>query len=137
MAQEMLYWVIGGEIVLAIPVSGDEIAPRFNSANWFLIVDMDRGNTHAPKTFFLPDISWSCRLQQLSEVGVTVLLCGGFNRRFLPFAKCLGIRVLPGYRGTSENIIAAFFKDEDHLEEYRLFPRADKQGSPTTGELYK
>lgn len=106
--------------MLAVPLHGDDVAPRFCSAERFLIAELDRGHLQRLRQLTLPEEAWSRRLERLSTSGVKTLLCGGFNRDFLPLAEDLGIRVVSGLAGEARQLIDAFLRHE--IERYRFVP---------------
>ena len=106
--------------MLAVALHGDDVAPRFCSADQFLIADLNRDQVRRVRRMAIPEEAWSTRLERLSAAGVSVLLCGGFNRSFLPLAEGLGIRVISGLAGEAERLIGAFLRDE--IERYQFLP---------------
>ena len=118
--------------MLAVPLHGDDVAPRFCSAEQFAIAEVDGGRVHRICQLTIRDEAWSRRLERLSIAGVKVLLCGGFNRSFLPHAQALGIRVISGLAGEAERLIDAFARDE--IEQYRFLPgRGRRRGRHGAG----
>jgi predicted Fe-Mo cluster-binding NifX family protein len=111
--------------MLAVPLHGEDVAPRFCSAHEFVIAQLDGSRVHRICRLTIPEEAWSRRLEHLSSAGVKVLLCGGFNRNFLPRAEALGIRVISGLAGEAERLIDAFARDE--IEEYRFLPRRGRR----------
>jgi hypothetical protein len=134
-AQKMLFMQKRGEVMLAVPIVGNEVAPRFNSATDFVIAEQEGIQAPVLSDLWLPDNGWSCRLQHLSALGVDILLCGGFNRRFLPFAASLGIQVHYGLTGSARELVAAFF--QNGLDQFRLTPRGMKSESAVKGGCYR
>ncbi len=112
--------------MLAVPLHGEDVAPRFCSADEFMIVELEGGEARRVRRMTIPEEAWSQRLERLSAAGVSVLLCGGFNRSFLPLAEGLGIRVISGLAGEAERLIEAFLRDE--LERYRFLPCQRRRG---------
>ena len=106
--------------MLALPLQGDDVAPRFCSADQFAIAKLEGGRAHRICRLTIRDEAWSRRLDRLSAAGVNVLLCGGFNRSFLPHAETLGIRVISGLAGEADRLIDAFVRYE--IEQYRFLP---------------
>ena len=107
--------------MLAVPLHGDDVAPRFCSADQFLISELNGGSADRLRRLTISESTWSQCLERLSGAGVRVLLCGGFNRSFLPLAEGLGIRVISGLVGEAEQLIDAFFRNE--IDRYRFVPR--------------
>jgi len=118
--------------MLAVPLHGADVAPRFCSADEFVIAELDPSQVGHVRRITIPDEAWSRRLERLSAAGVTVLLCGGFNRSFLPLAEGLGIRVISGLAGEAERLIDAFVRGE--IEQYRFLPcRGRRRGRRGAG----
>jgi predicted Fe-Mo cluster-binding NifX family protein len=112
--------------MLAVPLHGEDVAPRFCSADEFMIVELEGGEARRLRRMTIPEDAWSQRLERLSAAGVSVLLCGGFNRSFLPLAEGLEIRVISGLAGEAERLIEAFLRDD--LERYRFLPGRARRG---------
>jgi predicted Fe-Mo cluster-binding NifX family protein len=106
--------------MLGVPLHGDDVAPRFCSADRFLIAELDGGRVRRVRQLSIPEEAWSERLGRLSAAGVRVLLCGGFNRSFLPLAESFGIQVIFGLAGEAERLVDAFLRNE--IERYRFLP---------------
>lgn len=90
---------------IAVPLFDDDVAPRFCAARSVLIVDVqgeDRSRTDVRE---LPQGSLPQRLGMLGDLRVTHLLCGGFNRRFLPMAEGLGMKVEWGIWGNAQEAV--------------------------------
>ena len=106
--------------MVGVPLHGDDVAPRFCSADRFMIAELDGDRIRRVRRLSIPEEAWSERLERLSAAGVRVLLCGGFNRSFLPLAESFGIRVIFGLAGEAERLIGAFLSNE--IERYRFLP---------------
>jgi predicted Fe-Mo cluster-binding NifX family protein len=106
--------------MLGVPLYGDDVAPRFCSADQFMIAELDGDRVRRVRRLSIPEEACSERFERLSAAGVRVLLCGGFNRSFLPLAESFGIRVIFGLAGEAERLIDAFLRDE--IERYRFLP---------------
>ena len=112
--------------MLGVPLHGDDVAPRFCSADRFMIAELDGDRVRRVRRLSVPDEAWPERLERLSAAGVRVLLCGGFNRSFLPVAERFGIRVIFGLAGEADQLIDAFLRNE--IERYRLLPCREGRG---------
>ena len=97
---------------VAIPLFEQEVAPRFGFADCVMLADV-RDNEIVDRRY-LPIRGRGIleRLEEIGEQGVETLLCGGFNRNFIPFAQTLGMTVYVGLTGTGEAILAAFAAGE-------------------------
>ena len=118
--------------MLGVPLHGADVAPRFCSADQFMIAELDGDQIRRLRRLSIPEEAWSERLELLSDAGVRVLLCGGFNRSFLPVAEGLGIRVIAGLAGEAERLIDAFLRDE--LERFQFLPCRGRHGGRHGGE---
>ncbi len=98
---------------IAVPLFDSVVAPRFGFAVHFLVAEVvDREVTRTDHiTITAPD--WHGRLAELKGHGVSVLLCGGFNRRFDPLAEDLGILVIAGLAGDADVTVAAYARGEE------------------------
>ena len=106
--------------MLGVPLHGEDVTPRFCSADEFIIAELDGGQLGRVQRLTFPEEAWSERLERLAAAGVRVLLCGGFNRSFLPVAEGLGIRVISGLAGEAKRLIDAFLRDE--IEQHQFLP---------------
>lgn len=93
---------------VAVPVFGEDVAPRFCFAREMLVVDLEEGRETGRRFVMFGNGRWAQRIRLLEDLGVDVLLCGGFNRRLQPAAEQAGIRVLWGQRGEAEAILEAY-----------------------------
>jgi len=93
---------------IAVPVFGEDVAPRFCFAREMLVVDLDGERETGRRFVLFGNGRWAQRIRLLEDLGVDVLLCGGFNRRLQPMAVQAGIEVLWGQRGEAETIIEAY-----------------------------
>jgi predicted Fe-Mo cluster-binding NifX family protein len=93
---------------VAIALFGDEVSPRFCYAEKVLVVNIEEGQVTWRNVVSLGDPWLPGRMSQLSAMGVGTLLCGAFNRAYLPNAERLGIRVLTGISGNAEAAVAKF-----------------------------
>jgi len=89
----------------AIPIFGEEISPRFCFAEHVLLLDVEHRHEAGRKVLTLGQRCNPDRLRLLAERGVTVLVCGGFDRDFLPVAGELGLHVVWGVTGALEDAV--------------------------------
>jgi predicted Fe-Mo cluster-binding NifX family protein len=97
---------------VAIPTFGDEVAPRFCFARELLVVEVDGGSVGERRRYVLSG-TWSERIKTLSELGVGVLLCCGFNRNLLPMAGDVGLTVIWGLQGDVNAILDDYVGGSD------------------------
>ena len=91
---------------IAIPVFEQDIAPRFGFARRFLVLELEGRRIVGQTDLRFDEPGCRRRLARLARRGVSRLVCGGFNRRFLPFTRGLGIEVSWGHTGAVEDLVA-------------------------------
>jgi hypothetical protein len=93
---------------IGIPLFGTEVSPRFCFADTILVVEVERGRESRRFVVSLGEPWLPGRVAELASLGVRTLLCGGFNRAYLPTADRLGIQVITGVSGDAEKALASF-----------------------------
>jgi predicted Fe-Mo cluster-binding NifX family protein len=97
---------------IAVPLYGEVVSPRFGFADKILLVEFRAGREVNRRKVQLGPQDLPSRLNQLSDLTVDVLICGGFNRHYLPLAQSLGIQVLWGRGGSVTHAIKTVLQDE-------------------------
>jgi len=97
---------------LAIPSSSGCVAPRFSVAERLLLVDIADDRWLRDEALSTSPGTATTRLRRLARRGVTHLVCGGFNRRYLPTASALGISVIWGQSGPVIDLAKRFVRGE-------------------------
>jgi len=120
MARQLLRYRGMANAVLAVPLLGEDVAPRFCSARELLLVVVSGTEVRSKKRIRLDDLEIPERLGQLADEGTSVLLCSGFGRRWRPSAELKGIRVIAFLSGRAEELVAAYLADD--LDRFQ-FPR--------------
>ena len=90
---------------IAVALCEEDVAPRFCSADRILVAEIEDGSVIHRQIVSVGRFDFSYRLSHLAKLGVDRLLCGGFNRRFLPMAEALGIQVTWGLWGNAESAL--------------------------------
>lgn len=98
---------------VAVPLFEDQVAPRFGFADRYLMVTIEDGAVVGREVHNFSTGGWHQRISRLVEDGVAVLLCGGFNRGFAPFAQSLGLEVVAGLSGRAADLVEAFARGEE------------------------
>jgi hypothetical protein len=73
-----------------------------------LVVEVERGRETRRFVTSLGAPWLPGRVAELASLGVRTLLCGGFNRAYLPTAERVGVQVITGVAGDAEKVLAAF-----------------------------
>ena len=97
---------------VAVPLFGQDVAPRFGFANTFLIAEIEDSGVSRTQEISIDTTGWSSRLGELRDLGIDVLLCGGFNREYAPLAEDFGIDVHAGLTGDAHRVVEAFSRGE-------------------------
>ena len=93
----------------AVPVFGQDVAPRYDVAVMFRLFEVNRKKiVSLDKTLNTSGLDGEARLAMLIGAGTEVLLCGGIRRFDLFRLHAEGIRVVPGLRGPVEAVVSAF-----------------------------
>jgi hypothetical protein len=95
-------------ICAAVALFGDEVSPRFCYAERALVVSFVHGEEVWRQVVMLGEPWIPGRLSRLAALGVRTILCGAFNRAYVPAAEGLGIRVVTGVSGNAEASMARF-----------------------------
>jgi predicted Fe-Mo cluster-binding NifX family protein len=97
---------------VGIPLFGREVSPRFCFAEDILVVVVENGRESRRFVTSLGEPWLPGRIAALATLGVQTLLCGGFNRAYLPTAERLGIRVVTGISGDAEDALAKLLRGQ-------------------------
>ncbi|MBW2567368.1 MAG: hypothetical protein JRE24_10970 [Deltaproteobacteria bacterium] len=104
---------------VAIPIYGSRVAPVFDFADHFLLIQL-KHNCEVKRTAFhlegLPHIN---RVGILKKVGVTTLICAGISEPSQTMLEGSGIRVFWGVVGEVEDVFAAFM--DNRLDEPQFY----------------
>ena len=95
---------------IAIPLCRGRIAPLFEVAESFLLVDSDLQDIHetvlhAPSAIATENGNW------LAERGVAILLCGALSGRLEHFLRQLGIEVHAFLAGDTQDVLKSFLSE--------------------------
>jgi len=95
-------------MLVAVPILDGHVAPRFGFADSFLIGEIAGGRVTRVDRIQVMHRGFAGRLGALRGLGVEVVVCGGFNRAFLPLAEELEMRVLAGVAGEARRAMDEF-----------------------------
>ena len=112
---------------VAVPLFGEEVAPRFCFAEQMLVAEVEDGAVATRTRVGLGAQVWSERLSLLADSGIDVLLCGGFPRRYESFASSVGINVIAGLAGRAEKLVDAYAVGE--IERWMVLPGGRHRGA--------
>jgi predicted Fe-Mo cluster-binding NifX family protein len=99
-------------MIVAVPLFGHEVAPRFAFADRFLIAEVVDDEIRDVHHHSLLPRTYPERINYLGSLGVDVLLCSGIVRQYVPLAQSLGIRVIAGLVGDAREVLASYARNE-------------------------
>ena len=106
---------------LAIPISGDWIAPVFDDATRLLIVDIAPGRQPEQSefpTFIRPPEQ---RAAELKSFGIDMLVCDGISDRLARFIGDRGIEIRVALNRAVGDLMS-FLAENPHLREWQPAP---------------
>lgn len=114
-----VFWVSKQDspMKIAIPTFGSRVSPRFDCAQFFLIVTVDDG--HAEEREEVVTSSWAPyeRINKLVEFGVDTVVCGGIDCWSAESLESAGIAVYSWVTGEIEDALAALVQGELYSED--------------------
>jgi predicted Fe-Mo cluster-binding NifX family protein len=116
-------------------VFADEVSPRFGFAGRILVAEVRDGKVSERRYLDVSGFGWRARLSLLAHQSVSLLICGGFDRLYLPYLQGLGIRVSWGHTGSTDEILQRVCRGEiEPATEQELFgPRRRARGGRRSG----
>jgi predicted Fe-Mo cluster-binding NifX family protein len=93
---------------IAIPIFQTKISPRFDSAQSFLLLQIE--NDSVMKREELPVIGWSLasKRKELMELDIDILICGGIDLESMQYLSSGGIKVYSWITGEIEDALTRF-----------------------------
>jgi predicted Fe-Mo cluster-binding NifX family protein len=95
-------------LIIAIPVFGSEISPRFDCAKRILLAHIDEGQVRELQTFEMKETNPLHWAKILSQWKVRQVICGGIDDFSLRMLNGLGIRVTPWVSGDARQVLEKF-----------------------------
>ena len=94
----------------AFPVWKDNMAPVFDVATNFRIVEVSRGTVRGEINETISAPMPHLKVIRLREMGVNVLICGAISRSVQNMVSSHGIRVIPFITGNIHEVIKAWLE---------------------------
>ena len=96
---------------IAIPMFNTRVSPRFDFASKVLVATVDRGDVIDRETYSLINLNPIRRSSLLSDLGVSILICGGISSFSQRLINANAIEVIPMVQGEIEEVLDLFIKD--------------------------
>ena len=93
---------------VAIPTFGDRVSPRFDCANTFLVMTLERDEIVHREELSAADWAPHDRINRLVDLGVDSVICGGIDRWSADSLLSVGIDLHGWISGSIEESLAAF-----------------------------
>ena len=93
---------------LALPQHDGRVSPVFDSAGSLLLVEVGASGERTETVHALTGLTPIMRIDLLSRLGATTLLCAGILRMTAQCAEDAGIEVLDGIVGSTAEVIEAY-----------------------------
>ena len=97
---------------IAIPIFGNRVSPRFDSAAAFLLIRVNNGIVRERTERPMQGARGCRRTELLTGDDVDVLLCGGIRQCDYYSVADAGIDVYPGLMGETNEVLEAFLRGE-------------------------
>lgn len=92
-------------MIIAIPLFGSRVSPRFDHAHTILLVTVDGGKIAGMERCSMGGQNSLARVNWLCQRGVDVVICGGISQFSLRSLTRRGLRVFPWVTGDIEDVI--------------------------------
>lgn len=94
---------------LAIPMWNERVSPVFDAASRLVLIDIDQGAEVSRRIVEVgADPFPTQRVRRLTELRVTVLICGAISRPLAGFVSAAGIVLIPSVAGPVEDVLRAY-----------------------------
>jgi predicted Fe-Mo cluster-binding NifX family protein len=94
----------------AFPHWDNRIAPVFDTARRFVVIDVQAGRIIGEKQAFLPEKMPVSKVLRLVDMRVGVLVCGAISRPMHALVSAYGISVFPFVAGGLREVIDAWLR---------------------------
>jgi len=99
-------------MVVAIPVFGSRISPRFDCAITFLLVTIENGEIQKKETVMIYEQNPIHTKNNFKKLNVDLLVCAAINEFNYNMISDSGIKIIPWVTGTVDEIIELLLKNE-------------------------
>jgi predicted Fe-Mo cluster-binding NifX family protein len=106
-------------VILAVPVFGGEISPRFDCARETMIIRLEDGKIAGQSLVATKETSPLHRARILSALQVELVICSGIDDFCVRMLNGMGIQVLPWISGNLQEVLDNFLaarESANHLK---------------------
>lgn len=94
-------------MLAAIPLFGSRVSPRCLFSESMIVARVEAGDVVSRSEHCIKGLSEDALLDELVELGVETLVCGGADQAFIENADMCGIKVIPNVAGEVEMVLQA------------------------------
>jgi len=109
--------------MIALPVTGFQVAPIFDLSPWVLVADPKKDGM---TKLNVQRLGRSDRVKVLLKAGVKTVICGCISGRLQDMLERSGIRVIWGIAGPLKNVLESFALSRLDESEYRVLGRGER-----------
>ena len=113
-------------MIIAIPLFQTRVAPRFDCARQFLLAEIDGSESRAPRQVTIDAASVRKRVQQLSDLKVDTIICGGIDADTTALLHRSHLQLIAWVAGEAEDAVQCLLRGE--LESGALVGRGGRCG---------
>ncbi len=95
----------GCAMIIAIPLFGSEVSPRFGCAALFLIARVEEGRIVELKRIGMEESNSIQRIRKVADWKVNKLICGGIDGFCTRILNGMGIQVIPWAAGNAQEAL--------------------------------
>ncbi len=124
------------DAICAIPLFGSRVAPRCMYASTMLVAGASGGEITFKRVVSFEDLDEYRWLEQLLDLEVDVIVCGGISPEIVKLLTHYGIQVICNVAGEAEDVLSALARGELHpwFGYYSKEKAELKRGEPGAGE---
>ncbi|MDH4264486.1 MAG: hypothetical protein OEW45_02505 [Deltaproteobacteria bacterium] len=98
-------------MIVALPLFGSEISPRFDCAGKFLLAKIEEGRIVEMIPIGMEESNSIQRARSLSDRKVSKVICGGIDDFSMRLLNGWGIQVIPWVSGDAKQALERFVKE--------------------------
>lgn len=95
-------------MLAAIPLFGSRVSPRCLFSETMIVVWVEEGKIVSQQNHSIKDLSEDAILDNLVDLKVDTLICGGVDQTFIEDAEMCGIKVINNVAGEVKTVLEAF-----------------------------
>ncbi len=105
---------------IAIPIWNGRIAPVFDSAGNFLLLEVEQAQIVSEASLSMPQLNAIEKAEALMSAGMELLICGAASKEALEKLSARGIKVFSYVAGEIREVIRALHAGETEFKRYTM-----------------